>query len=243
MVKAHAIGPRVVATRRCGIFVSVTVDPSYAILEVDPNSTLDEVKSAYYRAAKKHHPDLFPHRERDHCERRMMRVNEAYRRIAAARMKEAPNGAGSGGEGGSRSPETPRPAGPARNPGTAVGRLRDPAYVHYKLGFHYYSLGSMQLDRKDPRVIRQQLAELRTTGYHVLELALRALALFSRSQGYFLTVVEAYPQSIWTADARYKLRRIERYMQLYQRICENLSQSLARRRYAEATGSRKRPTA
>ena len=118
--------------------------------------------------------------------------------------------------------------------------------MHYKLGFHYYSLGTMQLDRKDPRVIRRQLAELRTTGYHILELALRALALFSRSQQYFLTVVETYSESIWTADARYKLRRIERYIGLYQRICVNITQSLSRRpprlSAAEATGPPKRPT-
>ena len=172
----------------------------------------------------------------------MMRINEAYRRIVSATTEKASNARPHAGS-RDRSAEAARPAEPTLEPGTAVGSLRDPAYVHYKLGFHFYSLGCLQLDRKDPRVIRRQLAELHTTGYHILELALRALALFSRSQGYFLTVVEAYPESIWAADARYKLGRIERSIQVYQRICANLSQSLTRRHRAGATGSRMQPTA
>lgn len=119
--------------------------------------------------------------------------------------------------------------------GTNVGSLRDPAYVYYKQGFRYYGLGATQLYRKDPAVMRRQLAELRTCNPHLLDLALRALTCFERAHGYFRTVVEQYPQSIWARDARYKLRRIRRFNAIYHRICANVSRGIADR----ATTSRR----
>lgn len=112
------------------------------------------------------------------------------------------------------------------SPVTAVGELRDPAYAYYKQGFRFYNLGSTELIRKEaPRLRRDLLKERSIAAYdaYVLRFALRALHYFERAYSYFLVVVERYPSSPWSADARWKLRRLEKFSAIYQRICENLS--------------------
>ncbi len=217
----------------------MVTDVWHALLGIDATAPLADVKAAYHRAAKRHHPDLFPAADRDRREQEMMKINEAYLRLVSA----AVNGTESNQAGSPPAPESrPRsaeraarcepPAGEAPrgpNNGTDVGDLRDPAYVYYKQGFRYYGLGATQLYRKDPAVMRRQLAELRTCNPHLLDLALRALTCFERAHGYFRTVVERYPHSIWAGDARYKLRRIQRFNAIYHRICANVSRGIADR--------------
>jgi hypothetical protein len=36
-------------------------------------------------------------------------------------------------------------------------------------------------------------------------------------------VVDRYGESPWSHDARWKLRKLEKFSTIYQRICENLS--------------------
>lgn len=199
----------------------MVTDVWHALLGVDATATLADVKAAYHQAAKRHHPDLFPTSERNRREQEMMKINEAYLRLVSATVR------------GVEPPAQTRPERPGM--GTDVGSLRDPAYVYYKQGFRYYGLGATQLYRKDPAVMRRQLAELRTCNPHLLDLALRALTCFERAHGYFRTVVEQYPQSIWARDARYKLRRIRRFNAIYHRICANVSRGIADR----ATTSRR----
>ena len=213
------------------------VDASfYAVLEVGPFASLEEVKAAYHGAAKRHHPDLFPDGERDRRQLKMMKINEAYMRIMADRMQ---------GETAVVARSDDRPAQPdlrSRSPNgqdaaveirNALAQPRDPAYTHYKLGFVFYTRGCTQLYRKDPKIVRRQLAELKTYNYYVLDLALQALSSFERAYNYFLVVVEQFPDSIWGTDARNKLRRIQRFNAIYQRICENTSRSLAVRQSAD----------
>lgn len=104
-----------------------------------------------------------------------------------------------------------------------VGSLRDPAYSYYKAGFRYYNLGATELSRKEAPKLRRQLIATGTADGYILRLALRALHYFERSYSYFLVVVDKYPESAWSHDARYKLRRLEKFSAIYQRICENLS--------------------
>jgi len=47
----------------------------YEILEIDLNSTQEEIKKAYHRLAKKYHPDLNPDKDTTN---KMQRINEAY---------------------------------------------------------------------------------------------------------------------------------------------------------------------
>ncbi len=206
------------------------VDASYyATLEIAPHASLDEVKAAYHGAAKRYHPDLFPDSERDRRQLKMMKINEAYMRIVADRMPREMAAAQTAGAG--RESAAGVSAAEIRN---ALAHPRDPAYTHYKLGFVFYTRGCTQLYRKDPKIVRRQLAELKTYNYYVLDLALQALLSFERAYNYFLVVVEQYPDSIWVTDARNKLRRIQRFNAIYQRICDNTSRSLAARQAGTA---------
>ncbi|MFO7780931.1 MAG: hypothetical protein R6W94_04830, partial [Spirochaetia bacterium] len=112
----------------------------------------------------------------------------------------------------------------------AVARPRDPGYTYYKLGFDFYRKGYTELYSKDPRIIRKQLAELRTYDYYLLMLTISALRHFEQSYRYFAAVLDQAPESIWVADARAKLGKLEKFNRIYQRICENLSRSLRAKR-------------
>ena len=233
---------------------------NYRILGADQNATLEELKSAYHRAAKKTHPDLAPADGKRRAELRMMRVNEAYMAILAERMRGAqPAGSGGGAAAaGAGRPGAARPAakpaasgasgaGNARAasksgaasesdaaravaPARAVARPRDPGYTYYKLGFEFYRKGYNELYSKDPRIIRKQLAELKTYDYYLLTLTISALRHFEQSYRYFAAVLDQAPESIWVTDARAKLRKLEKFNRIYQRICENLSRSLRAKR-------------
>lgn len=58
------------------MFRRATVDNAYTILEVDPKATDDDVKAAYRRMAKKHHPDKVSH------------LGEEFQRAAAEKFKK-----------------------------------------------------------------------------------------------------------------------------------------------------------
>ncbi|NBF40917.1 MAG: DnaJ domain-containing protein [Spirochaetes bacterium] len=238
---------------------------NYRILGAEQNATLEELKAAYHRVAKKTHPDLAPAEGKRRAELRMMRVNEAYMAILAERMRGAPPGSGGGtaaaggGDRGDGRPAaqscasgassadshsaaaasesgSPSGAGPARAvaPAHAVARPRDPGYTYYKLGFDFYRKGYTELYSKDPRIIRKQLAELRTYDYYLLTLTISALRHFEQSYRYFAAVLERAPESIWVTDARAKLHKLEKFNRIYQRICENLSRSLRAKRAEQA---------
>jgi hypothetical protein len=54
------------------------LDAAYAVLGLRPGAPLKEVKAAYRRLAKLHHPDLAPARGRIAAEDKMKQINEAY---------------------------------------------------------------------------------------------------------------------------------------------------------------------
>ncbi len=233
---------------------------NYRILGAEQNATLEELKAAYHRVAKQTHPDLAPADGKRRAELRMMRVNEAYMAILAERMRGAPAAGSEGGAAaaGVRRTDAARHAaepaasgapgagngraasksGAASEPGAAravasaraVARPRDPGYTYYKLGFEFYRKGYNELYSKDPRIIRKQLAELKTYDYYLLTLTISALRHFEQSYRYFAAVLDQAPESIWVADARAKLRKLEKFNRIYQRICENLSRSLRAKR-------------
>ena len=110
--------------------------------------------------------------------------------------------------------------------GRSVGAHRDPAYVYYKRGFSAYQKGYTELFRRDPKVIRKQLQEKGTADLYILSLAIKAIRSFEEAYDYFLRVTTDYGRSPWAPDARYKLRRIQRFNAVYQRICSNISRNI-----------------
>jgi curved DNA-binding protein CbpA len=182
---------------------------------------MEEIKRAYHRCAKKAHPDLAPESKKDQAAREMMRINKAYMALTALSLTgadDAPWGS---------SAWTQASGTPSASPDTrSVGAHRDPAYVYYKRGFSAYQKGYTELFRRDPKVIRKQLQEKGTADLYILSLAIKAIRSFEEAYDYFLRVTTDYGSSPWATDARYKLRRIQRFNAVYQRICANISRNI-----------------
>lgn len=232
--------------------VTVVSEHHFQILGVEPGATMEEIKRAYHRCAKKAHPDLAPESKKDQAAREMMRINKAYMALTALSLAGAGAAAGSGSgpvaaasAGPGVGPRAGFPGGPAADspwgsgawtqaPGSqstspatrTVGAHRDPAYVYYKRGFASYQKGYTELFRRDPKVIRKQLQEKGTADLYILSLAIKAIRYFEEAYDYFLRVTTNYGGSPWAADARYKLRRIQRFNAVYQRICSNISRNI-----------------
>ena len=133
-------------------FLDTPVDRSFysALLGVSEQAGPAEIKGAYRRLVRRHHPDLFPPETRDLQQWRMIQINEAYQGLLA-------------GDG----------------------------------------------------MPRQPLASADTVPEYSGE--------FHRAHGYFGRVLDDFPDSIWKADAEYKLRRIEGFNRVYHRIRRNLA--------------------
>lgn len=178
-----------------------------SLLGVGQDATPEERKQAYRALVRRHHPDRFPPEERELQRWKMVQINEAYHCLRdEAGMAHTVEGA---------APEVAPDQEGASAAGTEIGFVRDPAYVYYKQGFVHFSkaVGGM-MDRE-----KQKL----TADEGGLRRALYALGEFHRAHGYFLRVISDFPESIWRADAEYKLRRIEGFNRVYHRIRRNLA--------------------
>ena len=103
----------------------------------------------------------------------------------------------------------------------AVAPYRDPAYAYYKQGFINFSLaihGVAEINRK----IAAGRVQRPTRRYRAAEDIASSLAFLRDAHGYFSRVAEDHSSSVWSADSRAKLRRIERFTSIYRRILENL---------------------
>ncbi len=196
------------------------------LLGVGARAGLQEIKRAFHRLARENHPDLFPEERRDLQQLKMIMLNEAYAALC-----------GRAGEGGRSGREPPgeaaagraagEPAGPGRawgeGPTTEPGPHRDPAYAYYKQGFVHFSRALHGIE-----ALYQSIAPQKGTFSPRIDAYQRfagSLVTLRRSYGYFQRVVDEFPDSIWSEDARLKLRRIERFSDLYRRIVGNLGGS------------------
>ena len=202
----------------------------YHLLSIAPEASPEEIKRAYRMLAKRSHPDLFPESERERQQLRMMTINEAYMALLCERAD------------GGRHPSSPLEGQDERSKGAggasrapiaddrAVGRLKDPAYTYYKLGFRYFSEGRRTFLKR--YIMGEQRIDFTTENADVLKLAVVSLHYFHRAYGCFMTVARDYPASLWARDAEVKIYYLNRYNAIYQRICDNLSRQIKRKRPA-----------
>lgn len=192
----------------------------YELLGLSEDVSTEELKRAYRRLVKRHHPDRFQGEERALQQLRMAEINDAYRNILRSRagLKQAPPAAS--------------PAAFRRGPLSAsreVGLHGDPAYAYYKQGFVHYSRGAGGMMMRGPR----RKLNPDSGG---LEQARTALRFFLQAHGYFRRVVEEFPESPWAADAEWRLERIEGFTRIYRKISRNIEKRLAEAPVAGVVG-------
>ena len=184
------------------------------ILGVADDATREQIRRAYRRRVMENHPDRFPLDKKALQELTMITLTEAYSALMGACVEQlAPVRAPSAGRRERSAPDAPQAAG--------IAAHGDPAYAYYKQGFINFSLaihGIAEINRKIaagrvPRFTRRYTAAEDIAG---------SLGFLKAAHGYFSRVVNDHLDSVWSADSRAKLRRIERFTKLYTMILSNL---------------------
>ncbi len=192
----------------------------YEILGISPEARMDEIKKAFRRLVKKNHPDLFPEEHKQLQELKMIQINEAYARLTehldkipvTEKIKEE----NTDFDGFFSSPH--------ESPGAfvrkdEVGFHRDLQYVYYKQGFTYFSRALHGMKRMEKTV------SLRNDLYYLKRFS-ESLVCLRKADTYFSMLIDEFPDSIWSYDARIKLGRIERFNFIYRRIIRNIEEKL-----------------
>jgi curved DNA-binding protein CbpA len=184
----------------------------YEILGIKPTSSIEEVKKAYHALVRKNHPDLFPDERKKLQELKMVQINEAYARIVHGKQDDHVE----------EEFEEVAIHVKARS-AFDVGFHKDIEYAYYKQGFNNYSKalhGITGLERR---------ASPRNDWYYIRRFS-GSLGYLRKADVYFSRILDDYPNSIWAYDAFIKVKRIEYFSRLYQKILKNMESRLKKRR-------------
>jgi hypothetical protein len=183
------------------------------ILGVTETATQGQIKQAYRRLVMENHPDRFPSEKKALQELTTITLTEAYTALMGAlTMREEHTPAHAPAKPESRSP-------PRSGPGLTAHR--DPSYAYYKQGFINFSLAIHGIAEINRKIAAGRVPHF-TRRYTAAEDIAGSLGFLQAAYGYFSRVVEDHPDSVWSADSRAKLRRIDRFTLIYRRILENL---------------------
>ena len=70
------------STSSMGEYSTAGLESYYAVLGVEKDASIEEIKRAYHELAMQHHPDLPKNANRkEECEAKMMEINEAYEKV------------------------------------------------------------------------------------------------------------------------------------------------------------------
>ena len=183
------------------------------ILGATETATQEQIKQAYRRLVMENHPDRFPSEKKALQELTTITLTEAYTALMSGRtMREEHPPTHASARRESRSP-------PASGPGLTAHR--DPSYAYYKQGFINFSLAIHGIAEINRKIAAGRVPHF-TRRYTAAEDIAGSLGFLQAAYGYFSRVVENHPDSVWSADSRAKLRRIDRFTLIYRRILENL---------------------
>jgi hypothetical protein len=199
------------------------------ILGVGAAATRAQIREAYRRLVMENHPDRFPVEKKALQELAMITLTEAYSALMGVTESSPPGSPGSGqhtaGAGASTKPSEASAASPGAatggHNGSSLASLRDPAYAYYKQGFINFSLAIHGIAETNRKLAAGRVPRF-TRRYTGAEDIASSLGLLRTAHGYFSRVVEDHPHSVWSADSRTKLRRIEHFTVIYRRILQNL---------------------
>ena len=97
----------------------MSVNDPYKVLEISPEATDEEVKTAYREMARKYHPDNYANNPlSDLAQEKMQEINEAYDTII--RMRKQGGSGQAGGGSAARSTRFGRPSGQSAMPSETI---------------------------------------------------------------------------------------------------------------------------
>ncbi len=163
------------------------------------------------------HPDRFPPERKALQELATVALTEAYNTLMSLVPAPAPP---SPAASDARPYAAEAPASTASS-AAALALPRDPAYSYYKQGFINFSLAIHGIATVNKRITAGRVVPSRRR-FNTREYFGASLAYLRAAHGYFTRVVTDYRGSVWTADAMFKLRRIEGLTTIYRRILGNL---------------------
>ena len=194
------------------------------ILGVPPQADRAQIRQAYRRLVMENHPDQFPPEKKPLQDLAIITLTEAYTALMGAAVSQgpAPPASASGGPAPGPAPGPASGASASAFERSAIAAHGDPSYAYYKQGFINFSLAIHGIAEINRKIAAGRVPRF-TRRYTAKEDIASSLAFLRAAHGYFSRVVEEHSRSVWSADARAKLRRIERFTKLYRRILANLS--------------------
>ncbi|MGO9307628.1 MAG: J domain-containing protein [Spirochaetia bacterium] len=191
------------------------------VLGVPADATREQIRQAYRLRVMENHPDRFPPERKPLQELATIALTEAYNALMSGAADRVP-GEKTTGESARRVRKRQGAAPAPENPPVAALALpRDPAYAWYKQGFINFSLAIHGIAAVNRKIAAGRTLPSRRR-FNTAEYFGTSLAYLRAAHGYFTRVVEDYAGSVWVADSRFKLRRIEGLTAIYRRILRNL---------------------
>jgi hypothetical protein len=191
------------------------------VLGVPAHATREQIRRAYRLRVMENHPDRFPPERKPLQELATIALTEAYNALMSGTADgvavEKPSGDAA------QQPHRGESAAPhaASLPANALAQPRDPAYAWYKQGFINFSLAIHGIAAVNRKIAAGRTLHSRRR-FNTAEYFGTSLAYLRAAHGYFTRVVEEYGGSVWVADSRFKLRRIEGLTTIYRRILRNM---------------------